>query len=133
MRRRHARQNAIRWAVPVLLLIAALGPKPGFAQEVPAEGLEVGSIAELDLEAVRSIIDRSDDPVSPDVRGHRALSLEQAVQLSLEENLGLQVSLRSTEIAEAGLDASKAKFHPILEVSGGAAGTKRGYSDSNRP
>ena len=133
MRRRRARQNAIRWAVPVLMLTTVLGPSHGLAEEGPVEGLQVGSISELDLEAVRLIIDRSDDPISPDIKGFRALSLEEAVQLSLEENLGLQVSLREVEIAEAGVAASKAKFHPLLEVSGGAAGTKRGYPDSDRP
>ena len=132
MHRRRARQNAIRWAVPVLILTAVLGPSYGLAEDGPVGGLEVGSISELDLEAVRLIIDRSDDPISPDITGHRALSLEEAVQLSLEENLGLQISLRSAEMAEAGVVASEAKFHPLLQVSGGAAGTKRGYPDSDR-
>ncbi|MAI26268.1 MAG: hypothetical protein CMN75_09560 [Spirochaeta sp.] len=132
MRRRRARQNAIGWALLVLISTPVLGSTRGFAQVGSAEGLEVGSISDLDLEAVRIIIDRSDDRVSPDVKGLRSLSLEEAVALSLEENLGLQVSMRTNEIAEAAVTASKSKFHPLLEVSGGAAGTKRGYPDSNR-
>ena len=116
----------------LLALLCALEPTVGFAQEPAAVGIEVGSISDLNLEIVRQIIDQSDDAGAPSIGSSRTLSLEQAVELSLEKNLGLQVSLKVTEINEAGLRANQAKFHPVLEVTGGARGTKRGSSDQNR-
>ena len=134
MHRRRARQNAIRWAVPVLATDRGPWPELWISRGRSGRGFSrLGRSLNSISKPFGIIIDRSDDPISPDIKGQRSLSLEEAVQLSLEENLGLQVSLQSAEIAEAGLAASKAKFHPLLEVSGGAAGTKRGYPRLRSP
>lgn len=133
MLRRRAWEKVRPCVAVVLGVLWAQGPGAGLAQEDFDAGLEVGSISELDLEAVSQIINLSDDSAPPSATRELELSLEQAVELSLEQNLGLQVSFLEVESSQQGIRANKSKFHPVVEVEGGAAGTKRGHSDGGRP
>jgi outer membrane protein TolC len=102
----------------VLLLPAAL-------HAGDRRGIEVGSISELDLEAVRSIIDQSDDVGMPVVAERRALSLEEGVKTALELNLDLQIVALDVDASEVDIKGARSKFHPVAGVSGSADGSKR--------
>jgi len=106
---------------------------PGHARAWPEEGappaLEVGAISELDLEAVREILDTSDDVGAPPVRERLALSLEGAVKTSLENNLGLQIVALEVDARETDVTGARSKFHPVFGIEGTAAETKRAHSD----
>jgi outer membrane protein TolC len=98
-----------------------------------ADGIQVGSIAELDLQAVREILDASDDVGAPAIRERRALTLEEAVRVSLENNLGLQVVAVGVEGSEFDVRGARSKFYPVLAVEGQASETKRAHSAATRP
>ncbi|MFP6639639.1 MAG: TolC family protein, partial [Myxococcota bacterium] len=133
MLRRRAMENVTHWVAGAVLVLWAQGPGTTLAQESSAGGLEIGAISELDLEAVREIIELSDEPAPVADAEFLALSLEQAVQLSLERNLGLQVSVLASESSQLGIRVRESKFHPVMEIAGGAKGTKRGHSEDSRP
>ncbi|MBW2382746.1 MAG: TolC family protein [Deltaproteobacteria bacterium] len=109
-----------------LLLVApvAAADAAGDSALVLEEGIDVGSISRLDLDAVRLIIDQSDDVSAPVPARIRELSLEESVKTSLEQNLGLQIIELSEAQSQEAIRESKAKFHPSLEVGGAAKGTK---------
>jgi len=106
----------------VLASIASLAPSRVRAEGV---GMDVGSISDLDLEAVRAVIDQSDDVGAPVVREQLSLSLEESVKKALELNLGLQIVALEAESSESKIVTAKSKFHPVAAVDGSAAGTKR--------
>ena len=121
----------VRRAGLVLVLAAggfflALDAGIGHASE---GGLEVGAISDLDLEAVRKILDASDDAGAPPIRERRALSLEEAVRVSLENNLGLRVVALDVDASEFGIKGARSKFYPTLSIDGRARESKRAESD----
>jgi len=119
----------------VLACFFGMGAGAGHAwpeAEAPT-ALEVGAISDLDLASVRRILDESDDVGMPAISASRALSLEQAVQVSLENNLGLHVVALDVEVAEFGVKSARSKFHPVFGITGRAAETKRAHSGPNRP
>ena len=79
-----ARRLLVLLASLMLLPAALAGAWP---EEASPPALEVGAISDLDLEAVRQILDTSDDVGAPPVRERLSLSLEEAVKTSLENNL----------------------------------------------
>ena len=99
----------------------------GQAQEVG--GLDVGRISDLDLNALRTIIDEQGSIQEPGTVGFRALSLESAVKTALEENLGLQIFAVDVASSERQIDVSKSKFHPVAAIGGEATGTRRNESN----
>jgi len=113
-------------------LVCLLAPSAG-ADPLAADGIQVGSIAELDLQAVREILDASDDVGAPAIRERRALTLEEAVRVSLENNLGLQVVALGVEGSEFDVRGARSKFYPVLAVEGQASETKRAHSAPTRP
>ena len=113
-------------------LVCLLAPSAG-ADPLAADGIQVGSIAELDLQAVREILDASDDVGAPAIRERRALTLEEAVRVSLENNLGLQVVALDVEGSEFDVRGARSKFYPVLAVEGQASETKRAHSAPTRP
>ena len=115
------------------LTLAGWAQAQGHAAGGASQGLEVGAISDLDLQAVRRILDESDDVGAPQVADRRPLSLEEAVRVSLENNLGLQVMALRREASEFDVSQAKAKFHPVIEVEGRANETKRSHSEPNRP
>ena len=114
-------------------LVCLLVPNAGADPLAAADGIQVGSIAELDLQAVREILDASDDVGAPAIRERRALTLEEAVRVSLENNLGLQVVALGVEGSEFDVRDARSKFYPVLAVEGQASETKRAHSGANRP
>jgi outer membrane protein TolC len=97
------------WAAPIL------------AQQ---GGLQIGAISDLDLDAMREIIEASDDVGAPVFVEVRSLSLEQALKVALEHNLRLQIFELGVEQGVQELSATRAKFHPSLAVDGRASGSK---------
>ncbi|MDG2051515.1 MAG: TolC family protein [Myxococcota bacterium] len=91
-------------------------------------GLDVGRISDLDLKALRTIIDDRAEIDEPGTTGFRSLSLEEAVKTALEENLGLQIVAVDVASSERQIDVSKSKFHPVAAVEGEATGTRRNES-----
>ena len=125
---RVAASKVSAWACGVALVsaLAAWCPAP-----VIAQGIEVGRISDLDLDAVRRIIDQSDDVGMPVPTEERALSLEAAVKTALEENLGLQIVAVGAESSALEIDASRSKFHPVGVIGGDASGTRRNEDAPN--
>ncbi|MDG2333281.1 MAG: TolC family protein [Myxococcota bacterium] len=121
-----------------LLVISALLMLPPSAEvgawpdESPLPALEVGSISDLDLEAVRQILDQSDDVGAPAVRARLGLTLEGAVKASLENNLGLQIVALEVDARESDVTGARSKFHPVLAIEGSAFETKRAHSTLDR-
>jgi len=138
------RANAtIMLARVVCCLSAAIGvvaPRPGLGEvdtgsapiDVGGLGVDVGRISDLDLDAIRAVIDESDAtrPAAPVER--RALSLEEAVKTALESNLSLQIVAIEAESSGLEVDANRSKFHPVALLGGNAAGTKRNETDPLR-
>lgn len=93
------------------------------------EGIEVGSISTLDLDAVRRIIDASDDAGAPSATVKRALGLEESVKTALEYNLDIQIIDTGVQAGELEIDKQKSRFHPTGIVEGGATGTKFGVDN----
>lgn len=110
----------------VACLFAGLGPA---AHAQGSAGLDVGRISDLDLDALREIIDATGDAGSPAPTERRALSLEEAVKTALEQNLGLQIVAIDVRSSDLEIAANKAKFHPVAGVTGDASGTKRAEND----
>ena len=114
------------------LILVGMVPGHGHAEGGSPAGLEVGAISDLDLQAVRRILDESDDVGAPEVIDRRSLSLEEAVRVSLENNLGLQVMALRADASEFDVSGARAKFHPVFGIEGRANETKRSHSDPGR-
>ncbi len=115
-------------ADPVPATGPALTTQPAGARGAAAAlptGIDVGDIAELDLGAMRSLIDRNDDRISSMEMETLALSLEDSVKLALEQNLDLQIVELGVEASDAQLGGTRSKFHPVLGVDGNFEGKVR--------
>src|SRR5262245_33973448 len=87
----------------------------GVAQASPAPEVPIGNASEIDTQALRHAIDatRGDaDGGIPDGTQVRLVALEEAIRLSLEHNLRLQISALDRDIAEREIPARRAFFHP---------------------
>lgn len=111
----------VGWAC--LMAIFCLGA--GLSSAEQPNGLDVGRISDLDLSVLREVIDstQADQALSPPEV--RPMSLEQAVKIALEENLGLQIVAIDVASSNREIDVAKSKFHPIAGVEGEATGTRR--------
>ena len=121
-----ARRLLVLLASLMLLPAALAGAWP---EEASPPALEVGAISDLDLEAVRQILDTSDDVGAPPVRERLSLSLEEAVKTSLENNLGLQIVALEVDARNFDLAGARSKFHPVFAIEGAASETKRAHSE----
>jgi len=128
-RRVNAAGTAGRFAYFVAAVGLLLGVGAGAARAQGAAGLDVGRISDLDLEAVREIVDAAEAGASLEPAERRALSLEAAVKVALEENLGLQIFALDVASSEREIDAARSKFHPVAGLTGDASGTKRAEND----
>ena len=129
---RSAISAALRWTAAAVAALLVGPADPSLAEAPGQPGLAVGSISALDLEAVRRILDLSDDAGAPAIRERRPLSLEAAVKVSLENNLGLQVVALGVDASEFDVRAARSKFHPVFGIEGSAAKTKRAHTEPGR-
>lgn len=103
------------WQGMMLLLAVGLGT-PALAADPLAAGeapLEVGSVAELDLERLRRVIEQTERSARPvaDAR-QRQLDLEEAVLIALQHNLSLEIARLDVRAQEHEVPATRARFHP---------------------
>jgi OMF family outer membrane factor len=105
-----------------ILLVAAAAVGEG-------RGLEVGRISDLDLGAVRRIIDESSGDAEALPSELRVLTLEESLKIALEHNLGLQITALEVEAQGYEIPTAKAKFHPALGLAA-EAGDSRSESKS---
>jgi len=99
---------------------SALALTPAQAEE---PGLEIGAIGDVDLDAMRRVIDASDDVGPPVAVETRPLSLEGALKVALEHNLRLQIFALEVDAGSQEIRAAKAKFHPSVAAEGGGSGS----------
>lgn len=118
-----------RGASCLLAVALCAGPTAALAQQ--GDGIEIGRISDLDLDAFRAIIEQNDFVAMPEPSEVRPLSLEEAVKTALENNLGLQIVAVDVSQSELEIRATKSKFHPVAVVGGDALGTNRNESDPN--
>lgn len=124
-------------SIPSGLAIAlfAAAPDAGAQPEDPsaavvesqpeASELAVGAVSELDLSRLSSAIQSSMRWSAPIASERRPLSLEEAVELALEQNLRLQVARIDVDAQEPEVDATHAKFHPSLGADGTGTSIQR--------
>ncbi len=102
-------------------------------------GIRVGNIADVDLDEVRRVIDESDDVGPPTPTSYIALSLDQSLEVALENNLRIQIGALDVEAQIPQITAAKARFDVTPGVSfnadgfrneDAASGTERGDSQS---
>ncbi|MEE8313613.1 MAG: TolC family protein [Myxococcota bacterium] len=103
-------------AVSILLLAAA--------SHGESRGLEVGRISDLDLAAVRRIIDESAGEVEAAPTELRVLTLEESLKIALEHNLGLQITALEVEAQGYEIPTARAKFHPTLGLAAAVGDTR---------
>jgi outer membrane protein TolC len=118
-----------RGASCLLAMALCVGPTAVLAQEL--DGIEIGRISDLDLDAFRVIIEQNDFVAMPEPSEVRPLSLEDAVKTALENNLGLQIVAVDVGQSELEIKATRSKFHPVAAVGGDALGTNRNEPDPN--
>jgi outer membrane protein TolC len=111
----------VGWAATLCAVASILAVTPARSQE---PGLEIGAIGDVDLDAMRRIIDASDDPGPPLAVETRSLSLEGALKVALENNLRLQIFELEVDQGTQEIRAAKAKFHPSVAAEGGGSGSK---------
>ena len=82
------------WAVALFACLCVSVPLPLAAQGVPgAPVVDVGNPAELDLGALRRVIERAERAAVPaPVARQRQLTLEEAVITALQLNLSLEIA-----------------------------------------
>jgi outer membrane protein TolC len=108
-------------------VIAGLLAAAGAAAASPGPELRIGSAAEIDTQALRSAIEgtRGDLGTAPPGEGGvRLLDLEEAIRLSLEHNLRLQIAALDRDIAEREVPARRAFFHPTPGATVSASGDR---------
>jgi len=108
------------WAAALCAVASVLALTPARAQET---GLEIGAIGDVDLEAMRRVIDASGDVGPPVAVETRPLSLEGALKVALEHNLRLQIFALEVDAGTQDIRAAKAKFHPSVAGEGGGSGS----------
>ena len=77
---------------------------------------------QLDLEEIKRVIDASDDVAPPQDEFGRSVTLEEAIKIALEHNLGLQIAALDVEAQLPEMSGSKAKFHPVTGFTFTAGG-----------
>ena len=98
----------------MLALAANLTAPAGFA----ADGLQ------LDLDEINRIIDQSDDVGPPQDEYGRSVTLEEAIRIALEHNLGLQIAALDVERQLNEISDTKSIFHPVAGLSFTAGGSE---------
>jgi outer membrane protein len=98
-----------RWWLLICALLPAL---PVCAAETT---LAVGDISELDLAEMSALLGTQSEPAAV---SSRRISLDEALRMALEKNLRIQIAILDVEVAEPEVDATKAKFHPLLGAEG---------------
>jgi outer membrane protein TolC len=78
--------------------------------------LEVGVVSELDLQAMARFLGAAEELLPP--RDPRRISLDDALQIALEKNLRIQLATLDVDAAEPEVDATRAKFHPVVGADG---------------
>jgi outer membrane protein len=73
--------------------------------------LAVGDISQLDLGEMSKLLGERDAPI---VLSTRSISLDMALRVALEKNLQIQIATLDVETTEPEVDATRAKFHPVL-------------------
>lgn len=106
-----------------LLICAMLPALPAYTAE---NMLAVGDISKLDLANMSMLLGARNEPVAVDLR---SISLDEALLVALEKNLRIQVATLDVETAEPEVDATKAKFHPVLGAEGTHLETRDEFFD----
>src|SRR5262245_28968852 len=108
-------------AIPMAIVLGT-GASASLAAEAsprePGAALQIGSVAEVDTQALRRLIDESTQPgVAPEpAEPPLSLALEEAIRTALEANLQLQIAALDVGTTEALVPAARAKFHPTPGV-----------------
>ena len=104
-----------------LLICAMLPALPLCAAE---KTLAVGDISELDLAKMSKLLGTRDEPAAV---SSRRISLDEALRMALEKNLRIQIVTLDVETAGPEVDATRAKFHPVLGAEGNYLETREGF------
>lgn len=102
----------MRFAARWILAAALIG---GGACAAAAQELRVGSPSEVDTRSLRGAIERTralGGPPPPADAPTRVMDLEEAIRISLEHNLRLQIAALDRDIVEREVPARRAFFHP---------------------
>jgi outer membrane protein TolC len=102
-------------------------------ERATSTGISVGAISDLDLDALRRVIDRHDEVAVRPTPMRRTLSLEEALKVALENNLALQVSALDVKSSDLAIDQARSKFHPSVGFEADMVETRRAHSDRVRP
>jgi len=93
----------------------------GQAQTVSgSDTIEVGDAGEVDMDAIRAVIDRTQGDLGPLGTlppGAQELGLEDAIRIALVNNLDLQIVALQRDAVEHEVPATKAKFDPTPGVN----------------
>jgi outer membrane protein TolC len=103
-------------------LAALLFALPTWAAEKP---LAVGDISKLDLAKMSALLGTHTEPAA--VKSRR-ISLDEALRMALKKNLQIQIATLNVETAEPEVDATRAKFHPVMGAEGGHLETQDEFS-----
>ena len=82
-----------------------------------SSGLDVGRVSDLDLGAVRRLIDESRGDLEALPSELKVLTLEESLKIALEHNLGLQITALEVEAQEYEIPTAKAKFYPTAGLA----------------
>jgi outer membrane protein TolC len=91
-------------------------PAKGAGAEGGGTGLLIGSVSEVDTREIQRVIEGARSALAPpSVSGPGAwrLSLEEAIRISLESNLRLQIAMLDRDAADHLVPAARAKFDPV--------------------
>ena len=102
-------------------LVALLLALPVCAAE---KTLAVGDISELDLAKMSKLLGTRDEPAAV---SSRRISLDEALRMALEKNLQIQIATLDVETVGPEVDATRAKFHPVLGAEGSYLETRENF------
>src|SRR5262245_56688721 len=107
---------SLRW-VAVVVAGALLSAGRSGAADSPsvaarAAPLAIGNVSEVDVAAVRRVLERAEPPRDAPAAAALVLTLEGAIRIALESNLQLQIAALDRDTAEALVPAAEAKYHP---------------------
>jgi len=97
--------------------LVALGTLVLTTGTASGEPLRVGSVAELDLEAVAALAKQM-TPAGSNGAPAALVTLEDCLERALEQNLDIQITRLRSEAAEPALAAARARFHPTAGLNG---------------
>jgi len=126
--------TSLRAALGCALFCAgAAGLAAAEAAEPPPPGSElaVGSAAALDLAALRRVARQLEPAGAGAPSAARALTLEQAIEIALSQNLQLQIAALDVASAEPAVTASEAFFDPSAGLRLESQGTKLDPEDGD--